>query len=89
MFKIIELLVYAVMCGLLAAFIVLFLGKTGLRGKVIERSRIRLLSEMFGCDFCLCFWTSVAIMAAVSLLTGNIVLIFVAALSAPIARRLL
>ena len=42
--------------SLLSSFAILLITKIGLR----ERAQIyapRLLSEMFGCDFCLSFWT--------------------------------
>lgn len=43
------------------AFIVLLLGKIGLRDYLIEHSRINLLSKLMACDFCLCFWISLAL----------------------------
>lgn len=49
-----------VIVALLAAFIILFLGKTGLRTKIRDFHDdidIKIVADMFDCDFCLSFWT--------------------------------
>lgn len=50
----------AIVVALMAAFIILFLGKTGLRIKVrdyYDKIGISVLADMLDCDFCLSFWT--------------------------------
>lgn len=52
-----ETLVFtAVVVALLAAFVILFLARTGAR-EWLEVHSPRLLAEMFSCDFCLSWWT--------------------------------
>ena len=46
--------------ALVAAFIILFLGKTGLRTKLrdfSDKNGILPIANMLDCDFCLSFWT--------------------------------
>ncbi len=50
----------AIIVALIAAFIILFLGKTELRTKFRDfndRLGISLVADMLDCDFCLSFWT--------------------------------
>ncbi len=42
----------------LSAFSILFISKIGLRDFIIRRSPIRLVSQLFECEFCLSFWTN-------------------------------
>lgn len=54
----------AIVIALMAAFIILFLGKTGLRTKLrdfSDRLGISLVADMLDCDFCLSFWTCLVI----------------------------
>lgn len=49
-----------IITALIAAFIILFLGKTELRNKIIDYCDIigiSIVADMFECDFCLSFWT--------------------------------
>lgn len=49
-----------IVVALIAAFIILFLGKTGLRTKLrdyCDKIGIAILADMLDCDFCLSFWT--------------------------------
>lgn len=51
-----------VIVALVAAFIILVLGKTGLRDKIrdyCDKVGIPVVAEMLECDFCLSFWTCV------------------------------
>lgn len=52
--------IFFVVClvACLSAFSILFISKIGLRDFIIRRSPIRLLSQLFECDFCLSFWTN-------------------------------
>ena len=54
----------AVVVALIAAFIILFLGKTGLRTKLrdyYDKLGITILANMLDCDFCLSFWTCLVV----------------------------
>ena len=54
----------AIVVALIAAFIILFLGKTGLRTKLrdyYDKVGISILADMLDCDFCLSFWTCLVI----------------------------
>ncbi len=52
------MLTNVIFIGLMASFIVLFLGTSGARDYLVARSP-KLLSEMFDCTFCLSFWICV------------------------------
>lgn len=48
----------------MAAFVILLLGKTGLRTKFrdyYDKIGISVLADMLDCDFCLSFWTCLII----------------------------
>lgn len=50
----------AIVVALIAAFIILFLGKTCLRTKFRDwndKVGISIVADMLDCDFCLSFWT--------------------------------
>lgn len=54
----------AIVIALMAAFVILFLGKTGLRIKLrdyYDKIGISVLADMLDCDFCLSFWTCLVI----------------------------
>lgn len=81
----------AIVVALIAAFVILFLGKTGLRTKFRDfndKLGISLVADMLDCDFCLSFWTCLFI--AIGLWTvgwePHILVIFCAP---PITRYLL
>lgn len=49
-----------IIVALVAAFIILFLGKTGLRTKFRDwndKIGISIAADMLDCDFCFSFWT--------------------------------
>jgi hypothetical protein len=49
-----------IIVALVATFIILFLGKTGLRTKFRDwndKIGISIVADMLECDFCLSFWT--------------------------------
>ena len=53
-----------IIVALTAAFIILFLGKTGLRTKFRDwndRIGIKVVASALDCDFCLSFWTCLVI----------------------------
>ena len=77
--------------ALLAAFVVLFLGKTGLRWTIrnyCDDTKMSIIADMLDCDFCLSFWTCFVISIIFWLFTGhiNILLPFC---STPITRYLI
>lgn len=50
--------------ALLAAFVILLLGKTGARERMrnwCDRNGAGKIADMLECDFCLSFWTCVAV----------------------------
>jgi hypothetical protein len=54
----------AIVVALIATFIILFLGKTGLRIRLrdyYDKIGISILADMLDCDFCLSFWTCVIV----------------------------
>jgi len=77
-----------IVTALTSSFLILLIAKTGIRNKVIEKAP-RLISELFSCDFCLSFWTS--LMASIVLFypTGLYGIILCAICSTPICRILL
>ena len=77
--------------ALLAAFIVLFLNKTGMRTKLRDwndKIGISLTADMLDCDFCLSFWTCFCVVMAF-LLLGFEISMLVPFCATPITRYLL
>lgn len=81
------MLVNVILVSLSSAFVILLMGKTGVRDGVIAKAPA-LVSKLFSCDFCLSFWTSVVIVAAAIAVTGDISLAAVPIFSTPITRIL-
>lgn len=79
-----------VIVALIAAFTILFISRIGLRDFIILHSP-KLISELFSCDFCLCFWVSVLISIILFLYQSphDILFILIPICSTPIARYLL
>lgn len=79
----------AFLVGMLVAFAVLFLGRFEVRGASLRNWVVMrapaLVSEAFSCDFCLCWWFSLAGCAVLSLVVGWWVLL-AAPVATPIAR---
>lgn len=78
--------------ALLAAFIILFLGKTGLRTKIrdwFDTKGLSLFADMFDCDFCLSFWVCFCLAFGLMVLGYEMYFIITAACAAPITRFLL
>lgn len=74
--------------ALVTAFIILLIGKLGIRDRVITRAP-RLISELFDCDFCLSFWISAILALILALFLNEMNIIFVPILSTPLARFLI
>lgn len=74
--------------ALIVAFIILLIGKLGLRNYLIARAP-KLISELLECDFCLSFWLSLILACILAIIIGDINIIFIPVLSTPIIRFLL
>lgn len=79
---------YCILIALGASFAITLLNKWGLRESVIVRAP-KLLSDMFSCDFCLCFWASVLLSLLVAMWTGDFLILAAPFFSTPLARILL
>ena len=82
----------AIIVALIAAFIILFLGKTGLRTKFRDFNDeigITVLADMLDCDFCLSFWTCLVIATLLWVLFGYKPDFLVLFCAPPITRYLL
>ena len=80
------------MIALVATFIILFLGKTGLRTKLRDWSDakgISLLADMLDCDFCLSFWVCFCLACGLTVFGYEIYVISTAICASPITRFLL
>lgn len=58
----------------IAAFIILFLGKTGWRNRIrdyYDKVGIGIIADMLDCDFCLSFWTCFILILLITALTGD------------------
>lgn len=86
--RIMTFLFFAVVIACSSAFLILFIGKTGIRNFVISISP-KLISELFDCDFCLSFWSSLILAAALAIIFSDMSLVFAPIVSTPIARHLL
>lgn len=71
-----------------AAFVIILMEKTGIRPWVIAHAP-RLLSRLFGCDFCLGFWLSFIMSVAIAIIGRNGIFVIVPVVSAPIVRLML
>lgn len=81
-------LIQSVMTALLAAFLILFMGKVGLRERLQVRGN-KWISEMANCDFCFSFWVCMVIAVFGAIFTGDYKLLFVAVFAAPLTRALI
>lgn len=77
-----------VIVALITTFIVLFISKIGLRDFIIIRSP-ELVSKLFSCDFCLCFWIGLTIALIAHFVVDWPFTLILPACSTPIARYLL
>ena len=71
--------------GLLAAWLLLFAYKTG----IVEHLQVhgnKLVAEMAHCDFCMCWWLSVAVSVVFLVVTMDFLCFGIPFLSTPLAR---
>lgn len=77
-----------VIVALITAFTILFISRIGLRDFIIIRSP-KPISELFSCDFCLCFWIGLTITLIAHFVVDWPFTFILPACSTPIARYLL
>lgn len=84
------LVIYHIICtALLAAFIILLLGKLGIRDYITEKCSIKFISRLADCDFCLSFWVACLITAVVAACLCDITVMLIPLFSTPLTRFLL
>ena len=74
--------------ALAAAFVILLIGKLGVRDSIIARAP-KLISKLFDCDFCLSFWTSVILAIILAIFFSEFNILFIPIISTPITRILI
>jgi hypothetical protein len=74
--------------ALAAAFAILLIGKLGVRDEIIARAP-KLISQLFDCDFCLSFWTSLILAIILAIFFNEMSIIFIPIISTPITRILI
>ena len=74
--------------ALAAAFAILLIGKLGMRDKIIARAP-KLVSQLFDCDFCLSFWTSLILAIILAIFFNETSIILIPIISTPITRILI
>lgn len=74
--------------ALAAAFDILLIGKLGVRDEIITRAP-KLISQLFACDFCLSFWTSLILAIILAIFFNEMSIIFIPIISTPITRILI
>lgn len=82
------LLIVAIFVALLAAFVILFISKRGWRERM-EVKAPKLLSEMASCDFCLSWWTCLAVTVFVVIGTHDVGFLLSAVAATPITRYII
>ena len=78
-----------VFTSLIASFGIMFITKIGLRGIIIERCKIRIISKLFDCDFCLSFWSNVIVCIFLAVFANDWLIALLPILAAPITRKLI
>lgn len=71
-----------------AAFAILFAERLGIRDKIVAEAP-KLISQLFECDFCLSFWTSLILAIILAIIFDEMSIIFIPIVSTPITRILL
>lgn len=78
----------AIMIAAVSAFVILLIGKIGLRNWLIAITP-KLISQLFDCDFCLSFWLSVILASILAIIWNEPLLLIIPIVSTPITRILL
>lgn len=71
-----------------AAFAILLAERLGIRDKIVAEAP-KLISQLFECDFCLGFWTSLILAIILAIIFNEMSIIFIPIASTPITRILL
>ena len=74
--------------ALAAAFIILLIGKLGIRDSIVAKTP-KLISQLFDCDFCLSFWMSVILAVILAIFFREMNILFIPIISTPITRILI
>lgn len=74
--------------ALAAAFVILLIGKLGIRDNIITKAP-KLISQLFDCDFCLSFWTSLILAVILAIFFREMNILFIPIISTPITRILI
>ena len=74
--------------ALAAAFAILLIGKLGIRDSIIAKAP-KLISQLFDCDFCLSFWTSLILAIILAIFFNEFNILFIPIISTPITRILI
>ena len=74
--------------ALASAFVILLIGKLGIRDNIIAKAP-KLISQLFECDFCLSFWTSLVLAIFLAIFFREMSILFVPVISTPITRTLI
>lgn len=74
--------------SLSAAFAILLAERLGIRDKIVAEAP-KLISQLFECDFCLSFWTSLILAIILAIIFNEMSIIFIPIVSTPITRILL
>ena len=84
----ITLLSALIYIALAAAFAILLIGKLGIRDNIITKAP-KLISQLFDCDFCLSFWTSLILAVILAIFFREMNILFIPIISTPITRILI
>ena len=84
----ITLLSALIYIALAAAFVILLIGKLGIRDNIITKAP-KLISQLFDCDFCLSFWVSVILAVILAIFFRETNILFIPIVSTPITRILI
>lgn len=84
----ITLLSALIYIALAAAFVILLIGKLGIRDNIIAKAP-KLISQLFDCDFCLSFWTSLILAVILAIFFREMNILFIPIISTPITRILI
>lgn len=81
-----------VLVALLAAFVILFITKTGFRENMRNKADIKgftLIGDMLDCDFCLSFWIIMVISVILAMTFNSLFALLIPFFAAPITRILI
>jgi hypothetical protein len=84
----ITLLSALIYIALAAAFVILLIGKLGIRDNIIAKAP-KLISQLFDCDFCLSFWTSLILAVILAIFFREMNILLIPIISTPITRILI